>query len=790
MANPQIKAIITAEDRSTATLNKFEKNLKLAGIAIAGVAAAIGYKSVKAFASFEQKMSDVSTLVDTGAFNMDAFGKSILEMTKKVPRSADELGAAAYQIVSAGISDASDALKVLEKSAVLGVAGLGSTAEAADLTTSAINSFGYSAEDAEEVTNILFKTVKAGKTTVSELAQAFGMVAPLAAEAGVSFAELQGATAALTTAGLKTSVAQTQIRASLVALIKPTEDMKLLLGDYEGAGKDLIETSGGLVSAFTEIRRRAEEQGVSLSKAMGSVEGYNAVLSLTGATSEKFEKIMENMTDGVIEVSEAFDKQKKTLENQVQLIKNYGTVFMITIGKGITAALKVAITDTLKYGEATQEAARISLALYDATSYLIIAFKTIGTSIAWVIEKTNQAMWALKGLWATITKNKEGFEEARQQMDMSTLVMDELRGQVNSLATGYLNTRAELQKSLMSTSDLMKAQEEQLKLEKQLEDALGNSANAYGDVGEAAEEAKEQIKDYLKEIDKIFMQGVEARLSENEKYRKEAAEIVIEAEEKSSDIEKEMVDKKREYEIDKAKAVADSNNQQLRDLEDRYKEEIADLETQKADAESILYTANLHEKEFIGEIEELKKRNSMNELARLMYDHNKKIVAITEETQTEINAVKEKIQAAIKEGVAKRDEMKKTTDTNIELMGEVTAAHKNELDIQLANTKNNVAQTNAALEKLKPSPASLLTGFSSQIPSMFTTPWMAAEGGIVRKPTLAMIGESGPEAVVPLGKGLGGFNITITGNTFMSDEDAAIKIGDMIISELKLGNRL
>ena len=57
-----------------------------------------------------------------------------------------------------------------------------------------------------------------------------------------------------------------------------------------------------------------------------------------------------------------------------------------------------------------------------------------------------------------------------------------------------------------------------------------------------------------------------------------------------------------------------------------------------------------------------------------------------------------------------------------------------------------------------------------------------------------MIGEAGEaEAVIPLsklGSTLGGLNITITGNTFMSDEDAAETIGDMIISRLKLHNRL
>ena len=46
-----------------------------------------------------------------------------------------------------------------------------------------------------------------------------------------------------------------------------------------------------------------------------------------------------------------------------------------------------------------------------------------------------------------------------------------------------------------------------------------------------------------------------------------------------------------------------------------------------------------------------------------------------------------------------------------------------------------------------------------------------AKGGIVNQPTLAMIGERGPEAVVPLNKGMGmTVNITIQGDILGMDD--------------------
>jgi hypothetical protein len=61
-----------------------------------------------------------------------------------------------------------------------------------------------------------------------------------------------------------------------------------------------------------------------------------------------------------------------------------------------------------------------------------------------------------------------------------------------------------------------------------------------------------------------------------------------------------------------------------------------------------------------------------------------------------------------------------------------------------------------------------------------------AEGGIVSRPTLALIGESGAEAVVPLGRGgFGGLTINISGNSFIGREGIAEKIGNDIIRVLK-----
>lgn len=68
-----------------------------------------------------------------------------------------------------------------------------------------------------------------------------------------------------------------------------------------------------------------------------------------------------------------------------------------------------------------------------------------------------------------------------------------------------------------------------------------------------------------------------------------------------------------------------------------------------------------------------------------------------------------------------------------------------------------------------------------------------ASGGIVTSPTIAMIGEAGPEAVIPLGKGGGlGTSVNISIGTFFGGdpERAAREMGDLIIKRLQLNARV
>lgn len=305
-----------------------------AGLTLPIVAA--GAAAVRTFSSFETGMSNVNTLIDSSKESIDDMGKEVLAIGRRTPVALGDLTAALFDVRSAGLS-AADQFVVLEKSAQLGIAGLGSTKQAVDLVTSSINAWQLKGEDALKVYDTIFRTTAAGKTTIAELSQGFGAVAGTVAKAGIPLDDYLSAVAALTTTGRKASKAHTQLQAAIANLTK-TGGKKFT---------DLIKTQGGLVGAFKAISAEVGGNDKKLIKLVGSIEAYNAIVSLVGAQNKIATDTLKGMRSGVDAVGVAYVKQSKTTASSIQLTKNALSEMAIIIGKALAPTIKEA-TDQLR----------------------------------------------------------------------------------------------------------------------------------------------------------------------------------------------------------------------------------------------------------------------------------------------------------------------------------------------------------------------------------------------------------------------------------------------------------
>jgi len=320
-------------------LEKIGRTAAIAGGAMLGIAAV----NLKTAADFEKQMANVSTLIDTNVENFSAMKEEVLDIARRTPVTLDGLTSALYDIRSAGIS-ANMQFEVLEKSAQLGMTGLGSTSEAVDLVTSSLNAFQLQGEKAEKVYDTIFKTVKFGKTTISGIAQGFGSVAGTVAAAGIELDDYLAAVAALTTTGQPAAQAHHQLKAAIAGMTRESDDaVKVFRELGVNNFKELIQKSGGMVNAFKAITDKVQGNDSAILSLFGSTMAFNAVVGLTTKQSKAYVDTLESMRNGANLLDEGYQKQLNTEHSQLQRLKNLMQTLSIDFGEALSPAFRKII---------------------------------------------------------------------------------------------------------------------------------------------------------------------------------------------------------------------------------------------------------------------------------------------------------------------------------------------------------------------------------------------------------------------------------------------------------------
>lgn len=281
---------------------------KLAALGV-GVSAAILIRQAFADAvNFSRAIAEVSTISDVSAEGLGRLEERVIRLADAHGESAVSITKGLYQTISAGVTDAGDALQVLTVSQQLATAGLASTAETVDLLTTAINSYGFGIEEATRISDTFFTGVRVGKTTVGELAGSLGQVLPIAASLKVPLEDVVGLVAAITARGVSTSEAVTQVRAALVALLKSSEDINTVLGTVGKTFDDTTLRTRSLVDVLQDVRDATGGSESALTQLFGRVEATNAVLNTTGDNLEGVKKTLDEVRDSAGATAEALAK--------------------------------------------------------------------------------------------------------------------------------------------------------------------------------------------------------------------------------------------------------------------------------------------------------------------------------------------------------------------------------------------------------------------------------------------------------------------------------------------------
>lgn len=316
---------------------RFGSFARVGGAAMASISAAAGaaaVASVSAFGGFDQQMRETFTLLPgISQQAMAGMSDQVKDFAVRFGVLPDEVIPALYQALSAGVPP-DNVFEFLETAQQAAKGGVTELTTAVDGISSVVNAYGSDVTSAAEASDLMFTAVRLGKTNFEELSASLFNVIPTASSLGVGFADVTASMAALTSQGVPTSVATTQMRQLLVELSKAGGETARVFEEAAGRSfAEFIDEGGNVEQALELMGGVADEQGIRIADLFGSVEAGAAAAALSSDSgAEAMSRALEEMGRSAGATEQAFETMDGGIAAVWDRLKAGASVALIEVG--------------------------------------------------------------------------------------------------------------------------------------------------------------------------------------------------------------------------------------------------------------------------------------------------------------------------------------------------------------------------------------------------------------------------------------------------------------------------
>jgi len=491
--------------------------------------------------AFNEAMAEVSTLVDTSIVDMDKMTKQVRLMGVEFGKSGKEISKGFYQAISSGISD-SNIEEFMDTANKLAVGGVASTEQAVDLLTTSLNAYGLGVKEATKVSNMLFETVKQGKTNISQLSASLGKILPMANQAGIGLDQVLGATATLTSQGVNTAESMTLIKGIMSAVIKPSKESA---GAIEELGLKMFNIKGlkegGLIGLLDELREKTGGSITEIAKVIPNLEGMAGASALAGANFDVFAEKLKLIGTDADQTSVAFGKMADSMAFKMKVIDNGIDEAAISFTEGLLNGLTDGLGATKDITDATKQMVKAMANLGEVAGSTLSLLEDVAAFYSGAAGKSSDTIFG--------EFQMSQYDEVKKSLgDISNLNDEEYAKWKNATNTFFNVDKTQGLAEMMRVADeiLLKAKEEK-------------------DIEEGIKKEKGVILDYQKQLNAFVENGKKA----NTEQLKVQKAITAEKEKQRNGMANElnlMSELKREQVFSLAEYVSQASKSELEGL--------------------------------------------------------------------------------------------------------------------------------------------------------------------------------------------------------------------------------
>jgi TP901 family phage tail tape measure protein len=535
---------LAAADKEITTMGQkltlASTKMMVAGGIMAGAVAAVGVASVKSAKEFDTSMRNVNSITKLTEKEFQNLSKDVVDMSKKLPQSAKTLAEGLYDISSSGFQGA-EGMKVLEAAAKAASAGMTDTATSAKGIVAVLNAYGMEAKDAMNVADTMFATVDKGVISFEELSGGIGNVVSTAKLAGISFNELSGMIAYMTTKGVSADETMTALNRLVMSIIDPSEELTEVLKEAGYESGELAIKQLGLVGVLELMEKASGGSLTKLQKLSPEMRALKASGALLGSGFEELTKYMSDFKDTAGATQSALDEQAKSLDFQLNLLKNNVEAIKITLGRElvpeITKATKAMSGWISENDELAATLTKVIGGGVAGAGGLLLLASLVGKIRALMMSTTGSvgvistAFVVFNGAVDRLAESLDNSDRTSGQLEGTllrtlaplTMLTDGMKENITiaqALADGYLSASEAGHVNILTIQKYLKLIEERKNAEKEL-------------IDEAALQRFEQLTDRLDAADKGMNDYARSTNEATKKAEEQAA--ALEKQKKSVD---------------------------------------------------------------------------------------------------------------------------------------------------------------------------------------------------------------------------------------------------------------
>ena len=305
--------------------------MRTIGVAFSGYMVANFFRDAsKAARDFEDDLANINSLLDKSHPKYGQFRDDLLKLKQAVPvLELHDLSMGLYESISAGV-DAADAMEATTTMAYAAAGGQAELSTVVKGTTTLMNAYKMSTDDAMEATDIGLSTVRAAKLHYDEYSQGISMVASTAAVAGVSVKDLHAAIAVAARVQ-EPEQAFTGLNMAITSLYRRKSELAEL---------------GIEVTTFADTMRQLHERQMTTeewSKVMPDIRGSRTLMALD-LQYEEFVETLETFDDVSGTTMEMFGTRTEEAGFKMAAMAARVEDAKIAIGQDLNVALAENIT--------------------------------------------------------------------------------------------------------------------------------------------------------------------------------------------------------------------------------------------------------------------------------------------------------------------------------------------------------------------------------------------------------------------------------------------------------------